>query len=297
MINAIPTPVKQSALDLLKKTGPDVTILDFSFIGGGCINNGGKLKTSAGTFFLKWNDAQQFPGMFEAEAKGLALLAAPNVIKIPTVAGFGSNGAYQFLLLDYIDSGQPSHNYWQQLGIQLASLHKNTQTHYGLDHDNYIGSLPQSNNKRTSCIEFFIEERLNPQLKLAQDQTKVVDSVFIKKFESLYRKLPSLLIEEKPALLHGDLWDGNLIADANGQPCLIDPAVYFGNREADLAMTQLFGGFSGEFYSSYHEAFPLQPGYQQRFDIYNLYPLLVHVNLFGESYLRQVESILKIIKL
>ena len=230
--------------------------------------------------------------MFEAESKGLKLLREQNVIKIPEVIGFGEAGAHQFLLLEFIEEKSRQKKYWRQLGSELASLHRRSSDLFGLDHDNYIGSLRQFNLQYESWLTFFIEQRLNVQLKLAID-SGIMDSEWSKQFESLYTKLPTLLPEEKPSLLHGDLWSGNLITDKNGGPCLIDPAIYFGNREADLAMTKLFGGFDDEFYLSYHETFSLHPGYDKRYDIYNLYPLLVHVNLFGGSYKSAVATTLK----
>ena len=154
------------------------------------------------------------------------------------------------------------------------------------------GRFEQYNHPNSNWINFFIEQRLDVQVKLAI-KSGAVDAGWEKKFEALYAKLPSLIAVEKPSLIHGDLWSGNLITDEKGEPCLIDPAVYYGNREADLAMTRLFGGFSGEFYSAYEEAFPLPPGAEGRVDLYNLYPLLVHVNLFGGSYVHSVESILR----
>jgi fructosamine-3-kinase len=161
-----------------------------------------------------------------------------------------------------------------------------------LDHDNYIGSLRQFNKYQSTWTEFFIEQRLNIQLKLAFDNG-LAKSDWTKQFESLYKKLSSLLPEETPSLLHGDLWSGNLITDEHGGPCLIDPAVYYGNREADLAMTKLFGGFADEFYSVYEANSRIAPGYNDRLDLYNLYPLLVHVNLFGSSYIPSVDAILR----
>lgn len=264
---------------------------EFTFSGGGCINHGGKLSTATGDFFLKWNDAQKFPGMFEAESKGLQLLSQPAAIHIPNVIGCGEEGSFQFLVLEFIEQKSRTKNYWQLLGERLAKLHGQHSDTFGLDHDNYIGSLPQKNDRDTSWTNFFIEKRLTVQLNLAESSGEVSAS-FRKKFEKLFLKLASLLPEEKPALLHGDLWSGNLIADEKGEPCLIDPAVYYGNREADLAMTKLFGGFDSQFYDCYNEAFPLQKGSERRLDLYNLYPLLVHMNLFGGTYKRSVENIL-----
>lgn len=268
------------------------SIHNFSFSSGGCINNGGKIKTSTGNFFLKWNDQHRFPHMFEAESSGLILLQHQNAIRIPRVIGFDEKGENQFLLLEYIEQEGRTNNYWGLLGTRLAALHNATATYYGLDHDNFIGSLKQFNHQHNSWINFFIEQRLNVQLRLAIDSGHA-NPGWARRFDSLCAKLPSLLPEEKPSLLHGDLWNGNLIIDENGEPCLIDPAVYFGSREVDLAMTKLFGGFGEDFYSAYHDAFPLESGYEQRMDLYNLYPLLVHVNLFGGSYINSVEEILR----
>lgn len=289
----IPDQIKVGASLFLQRTlNQDLTLEKFFPCGGGCINNGGKLVTSIGSFFIKWNDAKRYPGMFDAEAKGLALLAESNSIRIPKVVGSAEHDSFQFIILEFIESRARSNEHWEILGRSLARLHKNSSSLFGLDHDNYIGSLPQVNHQKNSWLEFFITHRLNAQLKIGTDSGAIGIST-VKKFEDLYKKLPDILTEEKPSLLHGDLWSGNLIPDENGNPCLIDPATYYGNREVDLAMTQLFGGFSDVFYPSYQNEFPLVPGFRERFDICNLYPLLVHVNLFGEGYMAQVNSILK----
>ncbi|WP_276367965.1 fructosamine kinase family protein [Chryseolinea sp. H1M3-3] len=293
MISRVPVNVLEGVGELLKI--PVSSFLDFSFISGGCINEGGQLKTSLGKFFLKWNNDKKFPGMFEAESRGLKLLRKQQAIKIPDVIGNGTRSPHQFLLLEFIEQKTQIKNYSQHLGQRLAALHRCTAPSFGLDHNNYIGSLQQFNQFHSSWIDFFINQRLNIQLKFAIDNGRVSPD-WIQKFQSLYLKLPSLLPQEKPCLLHGDLWSGNLITDDKGEPCLIDPAVYYGNRESDLAMTKLFGGFDEEFYGSYDETFPLQSGYQKRADLYNLYPLLVHVNLFGGSYIHSVETILRAFK-
>lgn len=288
----LPSAIQQGVLSYLKqKLNATVTIHNFSPCGGGCINHGGRLSTSAGEFFLKWNDARKFPDMFAAEARGLTTLASAEAIRIPSVTGHGEADHYQFLLLEFIESTSKSTDYWNTLGVELATLHRQTHTQFGLDHANYIGSLPQYNQEASSWTAFFIEERLQPQIKMGVD-THAIPHATVKKFDTLHNELPSLLVDEPPALVHGDLWSGNLITDDKGLPCLIDPAVYYGNRETDLAMTRLFGGFHEDFYNAYKEAFPVAPGYAQRLEIYTLYPLLVHVNLFGQSYLHQVNSIL-----
>jgi fructosamine-3-kinase len=290
MITRIPSDVLDGVVELLRLESQS-SIQKFSFIGGGCINNGGLLTTSKGKFFLKWNDVNSFPHMFEAESRGLNLLGRQHAIRVPMVIGYGEKELHQFLVLEYISPAAHSDKYWEHLGIRLAALHNATDTRFGLDHDNFIGSLSQINNQHLSWVDFFIERRLNVQLELSVDNG-LARSRWMNQFQSLYKKLPSLLPEEKPSLLHGDLWSGNLIADEMGEPCLIDPAVYYGNREADLAMTKLFGGFADEFYNVYEANSPLQQGYQQRADLYNLYPLLVHVNLFGGSYVGSVDAIL-----
>jgi len=291
MISRIPRDVLDGVKEVLNL--PDLSsMLEFAFAGGGCINQGGKLKTTIGSFFLKWNDDKKFPGMFEAESKGLQLLHRQNAIRIPKVIGHGKHEGYQFLLLEFIEQKSRSKNFWEQCGQNLASLHQRSADLFGLDHANYIGSLRQFNNTNSNWINFFIEQRLEVQVNLAVNNG-VAPAEWTKKFEALYAKLPSVITVEKPALVHGDLWSGNLITDDKGEPCLIDPAVYFGNREADLAMTRLFGGFSEEFYSAYEQSFPLPQGSEKRVDLYNLYPLLVHVNLFGGSYVHSVEGILR----
>ena len=291
MISRIPGEILNAVQEVLKL--PNLTsIKNFSFSGGGCINHGGELETAEGSFFLKWNDEKKFPGMFEAESKGLRLLKQQKVIRIPSVIGFGVRPPYQFLLLELIEQKFRSKNYWEQLGLRLVSLHRCSSEFFGLDHDNYIGSLPQYNHSSASWISFFVEQRLDIQLRKAIE-SGAAPANWARKFEELYNKLPSLLPVEKPSLLHGDLWSGNLLTDDQGEPCLIDPAVYYGNREADLAMTRLFGGFNAAFYSTYEENFSLPPGYNKRVDLYNLYPLLVHVNLFGGSYMHSVERILR----
>lgn len=277
---------------LQQSIGRKIQILSTSTVGGGCINNSLKLKTTAGDFFIKTNSAEAYPGMFEAEAKGLKILADANAIYVPQPVANGEFENTSFIIIEFVESSAKNKNFWKNFGSNLAKLHRASNEYFGLDHDNYIGSLYQSNKQNNSWIEFFIYQRLQPQLEFAQSGSKINSSV-INSFEKLYKKLPELLFEEKPSLLHGDLWSGNFMVNANGEASLIDPAVYFGHREVDLAMTHLFGGFANEFYDSYNEEWPLEKEYYNRFDIYNLYPLLVHVNLFGGGYLEQVKYILR----
>jgi len=293
MIGGVPDIVQRQVTGILTKPGSaPVTLVDFSPLAGGCINPGGHLKTSIGDFFIKWNDAIRFPRMFETEAAGLQLLHGASDLHIPVVIGVFEQGSYQGIVLEFIRGRRPSPTYWRDLGYGLAALHKNSRPDFGLDHANYIGSLPQQNAPTSSWDKFFAHQRLAPQLRMAVDRGRL-DLDAARQFEALYQKLPEIFPEEKPALLHGDLWSGNVIVDAGGAPCLIDPAVYYGHREAELAFTRLFGGFDEDFFSAYAEEFPLAPGFAQRIDVYNLYPLLVYVNLFGGGYAGQVRSILK----
>ncbi|MDD3875784.1 MAG: fructosamine kinase family protein [Bacteroidales bacterium] len=260
-------------------------------ISGGCINQCIGLKGSSGVFFLKWNFKNAFPNMFEAEMKGLELLENTQTLTIPTPLFVGYTGNYSFIAMNYITATNRRENFWGNFGEQLAALHKNTALQFGLNHDNYIGSLPQSNNQHDIWTDFFIVERLVKQVRLAVNEKKL-ENKHIAQFDRFYKKLPDIFCSEPPSLLHGDLWSENYIVDSRGFSCLIDPAVYYGHREMDLGMSKLFGGFSSEFYDSYNNAYPLEKGWQKRLEYCNLYPLLVHLNLFGKSYLNSIESVI-----
>ncbi len=266
-------------------------VKSLSPVSGGCINNGCVLSTSEGQFFLKWNSAEKFPGMFETEARGLKLLASTNAIYVPRVLALGESNDTQFIAMTFIDSQPRRSDYWEQLGRNLARLHNTQGERFGLDHSNYIGSLIQENSATESWIEFFIHQRLENQFNLMQ-RNGYGDVSMKRKLEKLYLRLPSLLTETTPRLLHGDLWGGNIMVTSEGEPALIDPAVYYGHPEVDLAMTTLFGGFDEDFFEAYKEVAGLVPGYDERAVIYNLYPLMVHVNLFGGGYYQQVLAVL-----
>jgi fructosamine-3-kinase len=276
---------------LSERFSSKVEIKSTESLSGGCINHALKLITSAGNFFVKWNSDSAYPGMFESEAKGLNILSQSNTLRIPEVISTGEENNTSFILLEFIEAGRPGKNFFRDFGTKLALMHKNTSSFFGLDHDNYIGSLLQKNIQEADGKKFFIEHRLKFQFDLAC-RSGSFSTQWSEKFEPFCEAINELLPEEPPALLHGDLWNGNYLIGDNGA-CLIDPAVYFGYRETDIAMTKLFGGFDREFYSAYHETFPLQPGYEGRFEIFNMYPLLVHVNLFGGGYVEQVKRIIE----
>jgi fructosamine-3-kinase len=261
-------------------------------VGGGSINDASAFVYGGKEYFIKWNSAGRYPGMFAAEARGLGLLAESACIRLPEVLHTAEAGPYAFLLLEWVPTGRPGTEFWERFGQQLAALHRNSAASFGLDHDNYIGSLTQSNDMRNNWPDFFVQMRLEPQLKLARD-AGLADSGLAGRFDRLFHRMHRLFPAEPPALLHGDLWSGNYLCAADGAPVLIDPAVYYGFREVDLAMSRLFGGFDRQFYQSYNQVFPLETGWEERVGLCNLYPLMVHVNLFGSSYLVQVQHELK----
>jgi fructosamine-3-kinase len=255
-------------------------------VSGGCINDCYKLETQKSNYFVKLNDTIN---LFEEENKGLDLLRASKTFFIPKIYKFGVFESSNFLLMEWIEEKNKSDNFWNFFAKNLSELHSTSNDKFGLDHDNYIGSLKQSNTYYYDGVEFFINTRLVPQL---EKLNSLNNSSFFKKFDVLFNLLNEIIPVYQPSLLHGDLWSGNFLIDHNGHACIIDPAVYYGNREVDIAMTKLFGGFSEEFYSNYNNYLPMLNGWQERMPIWNLYPLLVHANLFGSSYLSQINSIL-----
>jgi protein-ribulosamine 3-kinase len=282
---------KQISNQLSKALFKQVEVFEVSSVGGGSISHTYKLKSSVGMFFLKAYDGENAIDMFTAEAKGLELLRSKSKITIPKVISLYNEDGSSYLFMDYISSSIRNSNYWQELAIKMAELHQQTNAQFGLKDNNFIGSLPQQNDFTDNWLSFFINHRILPLVQLATDRN-LVSNLFVDDIERLLKNLANLLPIERPALVHGDLWSGNLMVDSQGHPCLIDPAVYYGHREMDLAFSHLFGGFEQSFYDAYQEVYPLEPDFDSRVDIYNIYPLLVHLNLFGKSYLRQIESIL-----
>ena len=260
-------------------------------MGGGCINTAVKLSDASQSWFVKLNRAELLP-MFEAEAAGLHALSATGSIRTPVPLCSGRVGEQAYLVTEYLALGRPSGNSQALAGRQLALLHGTTTARFGWHLDNHIGATPQSNTWRDSWIEFWREQRLGYQLDLARHNG--YGGKLQKLGEQLLERFPSL-VDHAPAasLVHGDLWGGNMGFDANGQPVIYDPATYYGDREAEIAMTELFGGFSGNFYAAYREAWPLDPGYATRKTLYNLYHILNHLNLFGGGYLAQAQGMME----
>lgn len=265
-----------------------------SGVSGGSINRAARIELEkAGSCFVKWNDSAP-ASMFEKEVHGLALLKdAGTPLVIPDVIQQGVTGSgIGYLVLEYIKEGYALPGSAETFGKSLAELHSRGTDCFGLETDNYIGKLPQSNRPHSDWTSFFIEERMEPQLRLALDSGKLSEET-AQAFHNMYGRLGDIFPAEEPAMLHGDLWGGNYFYNEEGQAVLYDPAVYYGNREMEIAFTQLFGGFQEAFYEAYEEAWPMSPGFSKRKEIYNLYPLLVHTNLFGGSYGRQVVSIVR----
>lgn len=284
--------IDELAMALGRHSGTKVTISGALPVGGGSINDCYRLDTTKGRFFVKVNTADRFPSLFEAEADGLQRLMAAGPLAVPRVIAHGERAGHAFLLMEWLGSGLKGRAFWEDFGCGLAQLHRHTQQRFGLARDNYIGSLPQINTEEGPWDRFFILHRLEPLLRRARDRGHLGDGAAFR-FERLFGKLGGLFPHEPPALLHGDLWSGNFICGTAGEPILIDPAVYYGHREMDLAMTRLFRGFDEAFYDAYQSQHALAIGWQERTDICNLYPLLVHVNLFGGGYAQQVDSIVR----
>jgi fructosamine-3-kinase len=268
------------------------TILQVIPIAGGSINQVYCLKGNHSKYLVKVNSKNAFPGMFKAEKNGLETIAKTGSIGIPEVILLGDHETESFLVLQWIETKRASARGAAVLGEQLAQMHQSTTENFGGLADNYMGSLPQSNKSHSTWTEFFIEERLKPMIQLSINK-KLINNDITNQFNKLYERMSGLFEEEKPSLIHGDLWGGNYLIGLNDKPYLIDPAISYGHREFDIAMTTLFGGFSNEFYEAYNYHFPLARGWQQRLDLWNLYPLLVHLNLFGLSYLGQVKDCLR----
>lgn len=272
-------------------TGRPFKIKQTSSVAGGCINSSYQIQTDQGGYFIKLNR----PGllyMFEAEAVGLEEMRQTNSIRVPKVITSGKTGDYAFLLLEYIELGRQKPNSEHLLGQQLAQMHSRRQAYFGWHQDNTIGRTEQVNGNFQDWQQFWLQQRLGWQLKLAADNG--YHGRLQKKGETLCADLASILKghNPQPSLLHGDLWAGNISNDQQGNPVIYDPACYYGDHEADLAMTELFGGFGGDFYAAYQEIMPISSGYQRRKTLYNLYHILNHLNLFGEGYLYQAEGMM-----
>jgi len=266
-----------------------INISSITPLGGGDINEVSLITSKQEKkFVLKVNDAKTLPGMFPAEKQGLEALFKTSCIRIPKVISTGISEDKAYLLLEYIPHGKQGGDFWETFGEQLACLHKNTADKFGFEIDNFIGNLPQKNTWESSAGRFYVNQRLRPQLEMAEKQNfKLgISSDFLENIED---NIP----DEAPALVHGDLWSGNFIISSKGEPCLIDPSVSYAPREMDLAMMKLFGGFDRKLFYVYEEEFPLERGFEERVPLWQLYYLLVHLNIFGAGYRNQVMNIIR----
>jgi protein-ribulosamine 3-kinase len=288
-LTSIQSFIQQKFKELLSSNTNEIS---FGSVGGGCINETHKISFGNQQFFCKINSATKFPQLFLKEANGLRLIAQQKVIKVPAVIDCFETNGQQILLLEWINEGERTEKFWKNFGDQLAALHQTSNEHFGLNEDNYMGSVLQCNQQTNSWTDFFIHQRLQPLIHKCLLQN-LLSSKHQIQFESLYKRIPTIFDQQqKPSLLHGDLWSGNFMCSQSQEPVLIDTAVYFGRPAIDLAMTTLFGGFHPAFYEAYDYRSPFPSNYKEQWDVCNLYPLLIHLLLFGRSYLSGIERTL-----
>ncbi len=295
MRGELPAGLAEAITEVLRPAGDLTPVRAMQRVAGGDINDAARVETGRGVYFVKWN-SKPLPRLFEVEARGLELLRDASAIRVPAVYGYGepANHRPAFIVLEWIDQGHVNRSaVGETFGRQLAALHWETASEFGLDHDNYIGALPQPNEPMPSWVAFYRERRLGFQRQLAR-RKGLMPPDRERRLGWLMDHLDQWLDDEvRPSLIHGDLWGGNYLIDAQGRPVLIDPAVYYADREIELAFTELFGGFPHSFYEAYNEVYPMSPGYEERRPLYQLYHLLTHLNLFGESYGGSVDRILR----
>lgn len=289
----------QIAKHIAQATGQEFQVTHSRSVSGGCINQGYALRGTlldsiAGevntTYFVKLNQASQL-NMFEAEALGLQQIRANATIRVPQPICWGIDENSAYLVLEWLELGRGNSQTWTEMGRQLAAMHQVTsEVGFGWDRNNTIGATPQVNPWMADWAEFFAEHRIGYQLKLARRRGGRFPQE-----QPLLEAIPKILADHhpQPALVHGDLWSGNASVTAAGEPVIFDPAVYFGDREVDIAMTELFGGFPPEFYQGYNQVLPLDPDYKQRKTLYNLYHILNHFNLFGGGYESQANRMIQ----
>lgn len=271
---------------IAKQTGTPFQIKTQQAIGGGCINDAYRIQGNDRSYFVKANN-KSFLSAFESEATALRELAATQTLRVPKVISIVDGDSQAYLVLEYIEIRPSQTGDWQALGRKLAQLHQIEQAYFGWSNDNLIGASPQPNPKSDSWLTFFRKHRLQHQLTLCADRGYQLAHA-----DELLQELPRFFKNHSPhpSLLHGDLWSGNISFSNDGTPFTYDPACYYGDREADLAFTEFFGGFPPSFYEAYNAELPLDSGYENRKTLYNLYHCLNHLYLFGSSYANQAEQ-------
>ena len=273
------------------QTGTEFSVKQQRSVGGGCINSTYVITNGEQQYFVKTNSTDRL-SMFEAEAAGLAEMVRANAIRVPQPLGAGSDDGSAFLVMEFIDFANSGSGSVETFGRELAALHQTSQAQFGWVRDNTIGSTPQINTLDSDWVTFWKWCRLGFQLELAARNG--FNGTLQQNGERLMTCVDAFFTDyqPRPALLHGDLWSGNYAMDTTGRPVIFDPAVYYGDHEADLAMTELFGSLPRRFYAAYDEVFPIDPGYRVRKVLYNLYHILNHLNLFGGGYRSQAEHMI-----
>lgn len=269
----------------------DEKIIKIEKVSGGDINEAYKLTTSDHHYFAKTNDIDHAFEMFESEAKALNFLSKIPGIKVPAIKKIKKHNKTAILIMEWIETGNKRTSFNFDLAKMLSNLHKIENDAFGFEFDNFIGSLNQKNTLQNNWLDFYYQFRISAQLKLAIDNQKI-ETDYHKKVDNMFKNISLEFPHIVPSLLHGDLWSGNYMTDNAGKPVLIDPAIYFGHREMDIAMMKLFGGFNDEIFRLYDELLPLEYRWQDRIQFYQLYYILVHVNLFGGSYISSAKSII-----
>jgi fructosamine-3-kinase len=279
------------AASIAAATGTAFAIAQCTEVGGGCINRGFRVSGASQRYFVKLNRAGR-RDMFDAEADGLRAIEHTGAVRVPRAVCAGEDERDCWLVLEYLELGRGIAGTMGELGRRLAAMHRSTAERFGWHRDNTIGATPQHNRWSASWVEFWRTQRLGFQLELAarnghRGEMQRQGQMLLNRLDALLEHAPV------PSLLHGDLWGGNAAATVDGEPVLFDPACYYGDREADLAMTELFGGFTPSFYAAYRDAWPLAAGYDVRRGLYNLYHVLNHLNLFGAGYHAQAEGMIE----
>jgi len=279
-------------VDILQNIFKDcgLNVQRYERLRGGDINSSYCLFTTKGKYFLKVNDKNKYPLMFTREASGLHKLREFCTLKIPQVIKHANCNDQQYLILEWLEKGTPKKDMWENFGTGLAMMHKQPQEYFGLNEDNYIGSLNQNNDQHDEWYSFYTECRIKPLVKKLFDAGDL-SATDIRDADLFCNNVRAILPIENPSFLHGDLWAGNYMITSYGYAAIFDPAVYCGHREMDIGMTKLFGGFDQHFYDAYNEAYPLENGWEKRLPITQLYPLLVHAVLFGGHYISEVKHI------
>ncbi len=270
----------------------NIKLKRYKSVGGGSISSAYMLEDESTRYFLKINRDIDAIRMFDAERKGLKTIRDTNTIAVPEVHLTGSSGNYSFIIMDFIDQKTPESNDYVSLGTRLAKMHQISQSEFGFESSNFIGSLHQSNNQYKEWSEFYWFERILPQLILAVNNQHFGVEI-LKKENNAIRLIDDIFGKKTPSLVHGDLWSGNYLIAIDGTPYIIDPAVYYGDPMADIAMSKLFGGFATVFYDVYHHVIPKSYNYNSQIELHQLYYLLVHLNLFGSGYYMPVSNIIR----